>query len=80
MDSLNILALSDFQVLIQTISKFYPCFWFGGTVHSEARHGLQPTVLSQRDSVFNIIFKAVCLIGYMEVPGQYRGHETRHDG
>lgn len=80
MDSLTILALSDFQILIRTTTKFYPCFWCGDAVHREANRGLQPRNLPQCDSVFNIIFKKVYLIGYMEVSGQYPEHEARHHG
>ena len=60
--------------------KFYPSFWFGGAVLSEARRGVQPRDLPQCDSVFNIIFKKDYLVRYTEVSGQYRRHEARYHG
>jgi hypothetical protein len=80
MDSLKILAFSEFQILIRTTTKFYPCFCFGDAVHREARRGEQPRKLSQYKSVFNIIFKKDYLVRYMEVSGQYPEHEARHHG
>jgi hypothetical protein len=80
MDSSNILALPDFQALIRTTTKFYPCFCSIGTVHSQARRGEQSRGLAHFNSVFSIIFKKVYLIRYMEVPGQYPEHEARHHG
>ncbi len=60
--------------------KFYPCFYLWILWLSQSWCGKCPFRTVAVDPVFNIIFKKIYSVRYMEVSGERRGHEARHHG
>ena len=59
--------------------KFYPYFYLWILWLRQSWCGECPFRVVAVDSVFNIIFKKIYSVRYMEVSVEYCGNETRHD-
>lgn len=71
--------LSDVPEQSVQLPKFYPCSCLRIFRPRQTWRAGCPVGIASVDSVFNIIFKKIYSVRYMEVSGEYCGNETRHD-